>query len=284
MFTPIWGRFPFWLIFFQWVGSTTNYYPENNIEIMKSPPHLKKWKKPINNQPTGILIGFFHGEKWTVSVPLPEVQINPSTSEDVKLGQRGPLPNGRTSWFVNGGDPQPVISPGMILQVGTLPGRVCPFFARQKSRKLHMLIQSPQRIWIKLEVPSLRKWWLWMKQMLVLSKRIFSNSLWTPPKLDLKTPLIPRDHLGKEEAIVVFQSSIFSEGLLTCQHLRTTNNQLHPRKPGRNLQRIRSVDTPHPEFLLDVDLLFLRSEKCERLERSGKIGAKKGGRKTKGVS
>ena len=24
MFTPIWGRFPFWLIFFRWVGSTTN--------------------------------------------------------------------------------------------------------------------------------------------------------------------------------------------------------------------------------------------------------------------
>ena len=24
MFIPIWGRFPFWLIFFRWVGSTTN--------------------------------------------------------------------------------------------------------------------------------------------------------------------------------------------------------------------------------------------------------------------
>ena len=24
IFTPIWGRFPFWLIFFRWVGSTTN--------------------------------------------------------------------------------------------------------------------------------------------------------------------------------------------------------------------------------------------------------------------
>ena len=24
MFTPIWGRFPIWLIFFRWVGSTTN--------------------------------------------------------------------------------------------------------------------------------------------------------------------------------------------------------------------------------------------------------------------
>ena len=24
MFTPTWGRFPFWLIFFNWVGSTTN--------------------------------------------------------------------------------------------------------------------------------------------------------------------------------------------------------------------------------------------------------------------
>ena len=24
IFTPTWGRFPFWLIFFKWVGSTTN--------------------------------------------------------------------------------------------------------------------------------------------------------------------------------------------------------------------------------------------------------------------
>ena len=24
MFTPIWGRYPFWLTFFRWVGSTTN--------------------------------------------------------------------------------------------------------------------------------------------------------------------------------------------------------------------------------------------------------------------
>ena len=26
IFTPIWGRFPFWLIFFKWVGSTTNQF------------------------------------------------------------------------------------------------------------------------------------------------------------------------------------------------------------------------------------------------------------------
>ena len=69
------------------------------------------------------------GKNEPYQFPIPEVQINPSTSEDVKLGQRGTLPNGRTSWFVNGGDPQPVISPGMILQVGTLPRRVDPPFS-----------------------------------------------------------------------------------------------------------------------------------------------------------
>ena len=26
IFTPIWGRFPIWLIFFRWVGSTTNQF------------------------------------------------------------------------------------------------------------------------------------------------------------------------------------------------------------------------------------------------------------------
>ncbi len=29
MFTPTWGRFPIWLIFFRWVGSTTNQIPSN---------------------------------------------------------------------------------------------------------------------------------------------------------------------------------------------------------------------------------------------------------------
>ena len=33
----------------------------------------------------------------------------------------GPLPNGRTPWLINGGDPKYLLltSPGMILQVGS---------------------------------------------------------------------------------------------------------------------------------------------------------------------
>ena len=30
IFTPIWGRFPIWLIFFRWVGSTTNQIAPKN--------------------------------------------------------------------------------------------------------------------------------------------------------------------------------------------------------------------------------------------------------------
>ncbi len=38
IFIPIWGRLPFWLIFFKWVGSTTNHK-------MKVFIHRNSWKK-----------------------------------------------------------------------------------------------------------------------------------------------------------------------------------------------------------------------------------------------
>ena len=66
MFIPIWGRFPFWFIFFKRVGSTTNQnmiFPSRNMWTCRGPElrvgeDLKRWTK---NQTTenSIRISFF---------------------------------------------------------------------------------------------------------------------------------------------------------------------------------------------------------------------------------
>ena len=38
-------------------------------------------------------------------------------SRPLRIGLWDPLPNGRTSWLINGGWSQPLTSPGMVLQV-----------------------------------------------------------------------------------------------------------------------------------------------------------------------
>ncbi len=54
IFTPIWGRFPFWLIFFRWVGSTTNQiiiiciYPPTQDAIVANKALVVGIPKPKN--------------------------------------------------------------------------------------------------------------------------------------------------------------------------------------------------------------------------------------------
>ncbi len=53
MFIPTWGRFPFWLIFFKWVGSTTNQYTNDGcwIDVCSTrQQELVSWyKKGVQN-------------------------------------------------------------------------------------------------------------------------------------------------------------------------------------------------------------------------------------------
>ena len=42
IFTPIWGRFPIWLIFFRWVGSTTNQFTLRNTFYLDLRPLRNK--------------------------------------------------------------------------------------------------------------------------------------------------------------------------------------------------------------------------------------------------
>ena len=56
MFTPIWGRFPFWLLFFRWV-ETTNQINDSNktrhgIRIFVGQWLQKSWRKKI-----GLILG-----------------------------------------------------------------------------------------------------------------------------------------------------------------------------------------------------------------------------------
>ena len=41
MFTPIWGRFPFWLIFFRWVETTNQIWIRNILDSNDENIHLK---------------------------------------------------------------------------------------------------------------------------------------------------------------------------------------------------------------------------------------------------
>ena len=56
-FTPIWGKFPFWLIFFRWVETTNQIWYDINIRPI--PDHTTKHRQvtfqviPINSQRTG---------------------------------------------------------------------------------------------------------------------------------------------------------------------------------------------------------------------------------------
>ena len=49
--TPIWGRFPFWLIFFRWV-ETTNQVSSGSMLSLFSPP---KTGKKIKHRPYGLV-------------------------------------------------------------------------------------------------------------------------------------------------------------------------------------------------------------------------------------
>ena len=61
IFTPIWGRFPIWLIFFRWVGSTTNQFTLRNTCYLDLRPLRNKvfgnfWKALFSPEtPTNIL-------------------------------------------------------------------------------------------------------------------------------------------------------------------------------------------------------------------------------------
>ena len=49
IFTPIWGRFPFWLIFFKWVGSTTNqscyFFPSFTLISASAGQKQHQWRR-----------------------------------------------------------------------------------------------------------------------------------------------------------------------------------------------------------------------------------------------
>ena len=70
IFTPIWGRFPFWLIFFRWVETTNQKMGDNNLigqQIVRENPPVKlsrNRRKPWTNSKPCTSILYWHPYRY----------------------------------------------------------------------------------------------------------------------------------------------------------------------------------------------------------------------------